>query len=246
MKMKERVSVRLGRKNVIFVAPHAHDLDDVNTGVIAMTAAACLDAHAIVNNGWKRSVSVDEIKGLANCNDLNHCLAPVVKAEFTDPIMSAVETITADAINDAVNDADDSDIGIYVFMIHGVGDGVRKTANDPALDLIVGFGNGTKPYFTCDEWRRDCFMDICSVPPFSWKAYAGAAGGAYSARSKTNMTQAIHRETGHNVLQLEFVHSKRCYNHEATTTGKDLAKIIEALLKFQQYTRTSLPNPPEI
>ncbi|MGC5204419.1 hypothetical protein ACPXA8_27960, partial [Klebsiella pneumoniae] len=76
----------LGTSNIVLVAPHGHDLDDSHTGALTLAAAKALDAHAVVNNGWKRSKTVDEIKGEANCNNIDHCNEPVVKAEFLDPI----------------------------------------------------------------------------------------------------------------------------------------------------------------
>lgn len=239
--MKERVTTRLGMNNVLLVAPHAHDLDDTHTDLIALAAADYLNAHAVVNNAWKRAKKVDELKSEANCNDINHCLEPVVKAEFLDPIMSAIDLVTLD-------DTDpfqmrNNGIECYVFMVHGVGNAVRTKANDPKLDLIVGFGAGNKPYYTCEEWQRDCFIDLCRGN-FKWKTYAGAPGGDYSARSKNNMTQAIFRETGQPTMQLEFVYARRNDEATARTTGEQLGKIIEALLKHTSYQRPSSVNPP--
>jgi len=133
----------------------------------------------------------------------------------------------------------------FIFMIHGIGNSVRTKAGDPKLDLIVGFGAGDKPYYTCEEWQRNCFMDFCAA--LSWRTYAGAPGGAYSARSKKNLTQAIHRETAHPVLQLEFIYARRNDDATAKKTGQELAAVIKSMLSLTDYARPEgTPVPPEI
>jgi hypothetical protein len=121
--MKERVTTLLGTCPVIIVAPHGHHLDDSHTCSLAMAAAEELGAFAVINNNWKRSQVVDELKGLANCNNINHCQEPVVKAEFLDPIHEAI-SVTLEEYFNKVIDTDNYGLGIHrplVLMIHGVG-----------------------------------------------------------------------------------------------------------------------------
>lgn len=234
--MKERVTTVFGTSNVILVAPHSHDLDDTHTGALTLAAAKELDAHAIVNNGWKRSKTVDEIKGEANCNNIDHCVEPVVKAEFLDPIY--------DAIIDAKMVSAPPPIPL-VLMIHGVGNSIRTKARDPKLDLIVGFGAGDKPKLTCQQWLIDLFVDTAEGLG-NWTTYEGAPGGDYSARNSKNLTQAIYRahHGSVNVLQLEFVYATRTDDASAKDTGRKLACVLESICKYSNYTRMSNMLPP--
>lgn len=235
--MKERVTTQLGTANVVLVAPHGHDLDDSHTGALTLAAATALKAHAIVNNDWRRAKAVDELKGLANCNNIDHCNEPVVKAEFYDPILDAINACQSNY--DGVNDE------VLVLMIHGIGNGVRNKAKDPKLDLIVGFGAGDKPRHTCHDWLRDLFIDHAEGVA-KWKTYEGAPGGDYSARSSKNLTQAIHRSYhgSVNVLQLEFIYALRSDDAVAAATGKALADVVAACQKYTSYARPGNIKPP--
>lgn len=239
--MKERVTTVLGTSPVILVAPHGHDLDDSHTGALTIAAAKALDCYAVVNNDWKRSKVVDEIKGEANCNNIDHCNEPVVKAEFLDPI--------TDAINDIQNnDANNNNATPFVLMIHGVGNSIRAKSKDPKLDLIVGFGAGDKPRLTCEQWLTDLFIDSAEGIA-KWKTYEGAPGGDYSARSSKNLTQALHRlyHGSVNVLQLEFVYEVRKDDAVAEAAGKRLADVVKSMSNYTSYTRPhNIGKPPKI
>ena len=238
--MKERVTTVFGTANIVLVAPHGHDLDDSHTGALTLAAAKALDAHAVVNNDWKRVKVVDEIKGEANCNNIDHCNEPVVKAEFLDPII--------DAIDNCQNIYDGPNESVLVLMIHGVGNSIRKKSKDSKLDLIVGFGAGDKPRLTSKQWLTDLFIDSAEGLA-KWKTYEGAPGGDYSARSSKNITQAIHRKyTGSlNVLQLEFVYAVRTDDAVAEATGKKLAAVLKSMSKYTAYKRpANIGAPPKI
>ncbi len=226
--MKERVSVRIGTSNILLICPHGHDLDDTNTNVLTLEMAKALDCCAVVNNGWRRSQTVDALLSLANCNDIHHCREAVVKDEFLDPIVSHIN-----------NRGFDPDEPVHCFLIHGIGNSVRKKANDPALDIIVGFGNGHQPRYTCELWRKDLYVDLLNQG--GYKTYEGAAGGAYSARSGSNMTQAVHRIAHKAVdcFQLEFIYELRKDNKIAAKVAQDMAQIIKDWSNFTTYTRKS-------
>lgn len=238
--MKERVTTLSGTTNVILVAPHGHYLDDSHTGALTLAAAEELDAYAITNNGWKRSVNVDEIKGEANCNNIDHCQVGVVEAEFYQPVIDAVETLCYSL--------DDQSKIPLVLMIHGVGNSVRVKSQDPNLDLIVGFGAGVKPRLTSEQWVTDLFIDSAEGLA-KWKTYEGAPGGDYSAYSMKNLTQALHHKYGGliNVLQLEFVYAIRKDDDMAKATGKKLADVIKTITNYTSYSRPkNIGNPPKI
>jgi hypothetical protein len=235
---KERVTTRFGSVNCCFVCPHGHPQDDINTGVLALEAANTLDAYAVINNGWRRSDKVDELKGRANCNSTMHCKFPVVKAEFWDPVVNAVTDMMAYGTPP-----------FYFVVVHGVGQAIRKQA--PGLDLIVGTGNGDPPRPTCEDWRRDFFIDYCRVGR-KWKVYVGKAGGLYSAYSKTNLAQGIARlaKKKIHVLQVEFISDLRDDDKTAIQTGAALGRVLNQVLARgdRKYDRDpkSLATPPEI
>lgn len=243
--MKERVEVIYGTENFLFVAPHGHDLDDTNTGLIAEKAARECNGSAVINHGWRRSKTVDELQGLANCNNSEHCQESVVKAEFFDPICERVENMYND-FADAVDAGAGGLFYPYIFMIHGIGGGVRKTTGDPNLDIILGFGAGQKPHYTCQQWQREFFADISG-----FKTYFGAAGGAYSARSKTNMTQAIYRKYSPMistlaVMQVEIIYQHRDTETKAENFGRSLGEYVNLLTGITGYSRTGGQPIPEI
>lgn len=216
--MQDRVSVLTGSEPFLIVAPHGHDLDDTNTGLLAETITGLVDGYLVANNGWRRSKQVDELNGLANCNDRDHVQADVVRDEFYVPIETAVGAIT--------ENPDPFEFPL-VLMIHGIGNRVRKDVGEPKLDVIVGWGNGDKPRPTCEKERREFFVDLLAQSGMG--VFEGKAGGGYSAHSLKNLTQVVHREYGVDVLQLEFIMHRR-EKAEINTTAKHVAAVLKGLV----------------
>lgn len=204
------------------VAPHGHQLDDQNTDWLAESIADHLDAHAVINRGWRRNPTVDELKSLANCNDFRHCSEPVVKQEFLDPI------------NQIINDAAENGDKVLVLMIHGMGNQIRQQANDPSLGVVVGYGNGKPPRHTCELWVKDALVDLLNDSGVT--TYEGAAGGPFSARGQNNLTQAL-RSYSTNVLQLEVVYDLRRDKKEADYIGSVIGVAAETLIGITGYRR---------
>lgn len=220
--MRERVSVRLGIKNVILICPHGHILDDTNTDIITQTAADYLDCCAVINNGWRRSDKVDALKSSANCNNINHCNEPVVKEEFLNPI--------DDYFANFYDDFDDE--VIHAFVIHGVGNSIRGKAKD--LDIIIGYGTGNQPRYTCDLWRKDLLAELFFNNTLN--VYEGAPGGKYSARNKENLTQALVKEYAIQTMQIEFIYDLRKDEKTARNLGKLFGITIENYLKCDGFS----------
>lgn len=220
--MKERVSVRLGTAPVLVVAPHGHHLDDGNTDWLAESLADHLDAHAVVNRGWRRATAVDEVAGLANCNDIRHCREPVVDQEFLAPI------------NSVINDANMAGEQLLVLMIHGMGNQIRQQAGDGKLAVVVGWGNGKPPRPTCETWKKNAVVDLLNDSGV--KTYEGAAGGPFSARGSNNLTQVL-RQHNTDVLQLEVVYAYRSTRKEAEYIGSVIGTVVETILQASDYHR---------
>lgn len=229
--MLERVTVCHGTENILIVCPHGHYLDDENTNVLSLALAKELNAHAVINNGWKRNPSVDVLNSLANCNHGPHCKEDVVKEEFYDPIGKVLD----DMFQDSLVIPDPDIITPLVLVVHGVGNNVRNKTGVKDLDIIVGYGNGHKPHFTCASWRKNLFVDFCNNA--GYVTAEGVAGGAYSARSHTNMTQVIHRTWDVDVLQVEFIYALRKDDAIVKAVASDFAKVIGAMHQLTEYDR---------
>jgi len=222
--MKERVSVGYGTAPVLLVAPHGHQLDDSNTAELTVAAAEAIDANYVVNRGWRRDTTVDQIASKANCNDFRHCLEDVVKDEFLDPI------------NDVITAAYANQDDLIIVCVHGMGNGIRTTSKAPKLGAVVGYGEGKPPKYTCDLWVKDCFVDLMNA--HICETWEGAPGGQFSARGNNNLTQAL-RQHGTQSLQVEIVYGLRDTPKNAEKIGKDIGLLLKELLKYDHSYKRS-------
>jgi len=218
----QRVSAQRGDCPIIIVVPHG--FDDPNTAIIGETIIKELDAYGVINYGWERADTYDYYADKANCNNINHCLEDVVKEEFFEPIINYVDAIENKHASFA-----------NIFIIHGVSNAIHNTA--PDLDLIVGYGEGSPPSHTCDQWFLDVFLHNLDKQCF--KPYQGKAGGNYSARRKQNLNQLFRlwpEYENHNVFstQIEVVRNLRNTKQEAQSTGRDLSNAIEDTVELRE------------
>ncbi len=167
--MEERVTTICGKKhsNILLIAPHGPD--DVYTGEITTLMAETLKCHAVINNGFKRSKTVDSINSLANCNSIEHCQEEVVWEEFLKPIINFEKSYTG------YNQSN-----FFIYYIHGMNVQQSKT------EVILGFGLGVKNSLTMQDWRAYFLYDSLNK---DFDTKFGKAGGNYAARSKDNLTQ---------------------------------------------------------
>ncbi len=211
----ERVTTIRGSAPIIIVVPHG--FDDPNTAIIGETIARELDCYLVANRGWERADQYDYYADKANCNNIDHCLQDVVKEEFFDPIINYIDHIGNMLGKNA-----------SVFIIHGVSNSIRKAA--PDLDLIVGYGEGSPPSYSCEPWFRDLFLNKLENQGFS--PYQGKAGGQYSARRKQNLNQLFklwdeYADESVFSVQVEVIRRLRETMKQAEMTGLALANAIE-------------------
>jgi hypothetical protein len=211
----ERVSTIRGNSPILIIVPHG--FDDPNTAVVGETIIKELDAYGVINRGWERANDYDYYADKANCNNISHCMEDVVKEEFFDPIINYIDAI-----------ANDLDAAANLFIIHGVSNSIRSKASD--LDLIIGFGDGTPPSYTCDQWFLDIFLNQLDKQGFH--PYQGKAGGQYSARRKQNLNQLFRLWEDYEnksvfSVQIEVVRRLRDTTTQAELTGMALANAIE-------------------
>lgn len=220
----ERVSVIRGIAPVIVVAPHGYDQDDQNTDLLAETIAGQIGCYAVINRGWERSEAVDYLRDKADCNNVNHCLEDVVKEEFLEPIIRFKDKILSQG---------DS---CYIFYIHGMSNRHRSLANDPMLDIVVGYGAGSPNSYTCELWQKD-FM-LHELNRSGIKAYEGRKGGSMSGWSRNNLNQYFRKwehEDAVNSMQIEIVYELRREKDMSSLTADYLAMAIGKLLKTQSW-----------
>lgn len=223
----ERITVIDGDDTtpILLIAPHG--ADDPRTGLLTKLTAEKTGAFAIINNGWERSKDFDYKNDKANCNNVEHCHEDVVKQEFLDPIMSCVNTIF------------DSTADVTILVMHGVSDMININRN-PALDAIVGFGEGTPPSYTCDITRKDAFIYILNR---IMEVGQGEGGGLYAGWRKKNLNQLYRKwysDSQVHSLQIEVVRTLRA-DDKTTHMASDLfAQAVNEYVDF--ITSADIPT----
>lgn len=222
----ERVSIIKGKLPVIVVAPHGYEGDDQNTALIAQTISRSIGTYAVINNGFERDDTVDVMKDKADCNNIEHCHQDVVREEFLDPIINYKNKIL-----------ERYDVA-YIFLIHGMGNKHRKIAQNPNLDLVLGYGAGSPSSYSCDLWRKNAFIHMlqnCGIV-----AYEGKKGGPMSGWSKNNMNQLFRKwypDKQVQSMQFEIIYELRKNEDSANLIAEYLALQIQDLLKLKSFTK---------
>lgn len=220
----ERVTIRSGYWPVLITAPHGPN--DVNSGLLALEIANKLDAFAVINNGWERGSSVDYMNDIANCNNVAHLHEDVVKEEFLDPILRYAKKI-------------ERDFGYcFVFHIHGVGNHVRAT--EPTLDIILGYGAGNPPSYSCDPQMKDAFIHYLKKADID--CYEGRADGDYAGRAKNNLNQLFRRwypKVNVHSMQLEVVYELREDADMCKLTSEGIVTAIEDMMLYDDTVEIS-------
>ena len=225
---QERITVIDGEDNtpILLIAPHG--ADDPRTGLLTKLIAEKTGAWAVINNGWERARNYDYKKDKANCNNIEHCHEDVVKQEFLDPIISYVNTI--------FNSAAD----VTILVMHGISNLVNVN-RDPALDAIVGFGEGTPPSYTCDITRKDAFIYLLNQV---MDVGQGEGGGRYAGRRRKNLNQLYRKwynDSQVHSLQIEVVRALRA-DDNMTHMASDL--FAQAIIEYVDFI-TSADIPKE-
>lgn len=227
----ERVKSRFGRVPLLLICPHG--ADDINTGILTEAAAERLNCWYVINQGWKRSDSVNFMDSRADCNAIHHIRSDVVRQEFLEPIEDCVGRILR------------KNSKAFIFIVHGVGNDVRSRI-DPKLDIILGCGNGgMNPSPSCSPIIKDSLAFLMENDPKSiWTVYE-SVGSQYAGRSPQNLNQ-LYQQT--NIcgqvesMQLEIVQGLRSDAKTAMKSGDRLASILEKLFKFCESDFIVLPK----
>lgn len=218
----ERTSVIQGTSPVLLVAPHGPD--DENTADLTEMVARHLGAYAVINRGWRRSSRVDQFRDFANCNDVRHLHEDVVREEFLHPILRCVTRIKKKYEGRAL-----------VLTIHGCKDHVRNASEDELLDIIVGYGAGNPPFYSCKTRTKNGMIKCLQDEGFG--VYEGAAGGMYAGRAKNNLNQLFVRWVPDNAvesLQIEIVRELREDWHMLELTADGLVAALDAFMLMDE------------
>jgi hypothetical protein len=214
-----RVTVRTGTQPILLIAPHGFADNDTNTDYLTEALAEALDSYAVINRCWQRADRPDYVNSIANCNNLDHVFNDPLKTEFLEPIVKY-----KDKILEKYPEA-------YVFHIHGAA-AVRKTDTTP-VDIILGYGAGNPPSFSCDPIFK---MQISyALHSQGFMVYQGKPGGTLSGWNPKNLNQLFRRQN-YDVrvqsVQLEFVFPHRATWEGARHTGAKVATAIDDVLRL--------------
>jgi hypothetical protein len=216
----ERVSIIVGKKPAIYVAPHGAHCDDVNTALIAEILAESTNGYAVINRGWERADEIHYKKEKANCNNVEHCHKDVIKEEFLDPLFRFKNRILKKWAR------------VAIIYLHGMSNNIQSTSGIDDLNYVVGWGSGKPPSHTCQKWIKDFVIyhlsigDNCTVGE-------GKAGGNYAAWSRKNMTQLFRKwypDSEVDSLQIEIINKLRNTKLLAETTAQIMAITFEEML----------------
>jgi hypothetical protein len=226
----ERTSIIQGTTPVLIVAPHGPD--DENTAELAEAVALRFGASAVINRGWRRSRAVDQFRDLANCNDVRHLHEDVVREEFLLPVMRGAARIKRKYGR------------ALVLVVHGCKDQVRASAEDEMLDIILGYGAGNPPSYSCRLRTKNALIRCLQNEGFG--VYEGEAGGRYAGKSKNNLNQLFVRWYPDNMVesvQLEVVKELRSDREMINLTADG---IIAALDSFMLLEESEPVDDPQV
>lgn len=209
----ERTIATEGNEPIIIIAPHGPN--DLNTDILAEKLAEELDAFAVINKGWMKSENVDYWKDMADCNKISHIHEDVVKEEFLNPIIKFKNKIKEKFEED-----------VFILIIHGCGNHVKKIANNENLEMIVGSGKGG--LLSCKKKIKDAFIYYLEKEKFC--VYEGE--NKYAGKSRNNLNQLFnywYPENNINVLQLEIVKELRKDKISLKKTLKGLVNVLDLI-----------------
>lgn len=212
--MDERVSIVEGDRPILLIAPHG--ANDINTAELTEEMCRIFGAYAVINWGWERSEDVDWLNDQANCNNIEHLMEDVVEDEFLVPIRRFVNRILKDHPD------------VFLFILHGIGNDIRKKTGDVDLDIVLGYGRGKPPKYTCDIQYKNSFLG--GLKDVGMKSYVGKSGGRFSGRAKNNLNQYYTRWQPNDFvhsMQVEVVYDRRKDEPQMKDTASRLVDAIE-------------------
>jgi len=217
--MTERVSVYEGKLPVLVIAPHGPD--DRGTAEVAEQMIKSLNCYGVINRGWRSASYYDYDEQFANCNNITHIHEDVVKHEFLLPILRYQIRMRKDHAK------------ALVVVLHSVGSEARQEAKDSTLDIIIGYGAGKPPAYTCDLWRKDYLVHCMEKGGLN--VYEAKPRSKYAARNKDSLNQLFnvacwYPDKSTNSVQIQII-DELLIDEMAFLTGDFLSDITKNLLR---------------
>lgn len=223
--MSHRVSVYQGKNPIIILAPHGPEERQIN--LIAQTAINRCNGFGIINHGWKKAQNANWRYDEADCNNITHLQQDVIKDEFLGPLLGYKSRILRKWTS------------AYVFNLRGSSGRMRHLAGDQALDILLGFGDGFPPSYTCETWRKNLMLYLLKRQGLT--TYAAKSGSLFSGRDTTCLTQVFrhplyyHKDV--HAMQLEIVDDLRTDDEIAYLTGECLGDCFLQILNYDTWEK---------
>lgn len=224
----ERVSVTQGELPVLLISPHSQE--EESTGFLVERISQEMNLFSVINNGWKCSKKFDYKNELANCNNINHINQDVIREEFLEPILRSVAKIQKNI-----------DERVFVFQIRGCKDKVKFKAKDDGLDLIVGYGEGKRPSYSCDLKIKNYFLKLLEQNSFG--VYEGIK--SYRGHNVNNLNQLFkHWYPKRNVhsMQIHIVEELRKDSELLEITIEGIISAIDELILLDDTNNKIINN----
>jgi len=220
-----RITYKFANSPVVFVAPHGHPSDDLNTDLIAKFAAIDMDANYIINTGFKRGLDPNPSQDIADCNNRIHCKTAEVEDEFLLPYIK----ICKRALKYFGK--------CFVVWVHGVSDNIRNlNVSTKNLDMIIGYGLGRPDSLTCYEGIIHKFLYEIRRDKLS--CFVGQAGGKYSGFDNKNMNQFWRKydfEEKIQSFQLEIIKDLRSDKTISELTANCITDAMKASMDYPNF-----------
>lgn len=213
----------------MIVAPHGGD--HPNTALLAEMLAFGMGAFAVINRGWRKSSKVDQIRDLANCNDLRHIHEDVVREEFLDPILKYTNRIKKNHEK------------ALILILRGCEHRPQPGATNEFLDMVLGYGAGNPPSHSCRMATKNSLINLLQQEGFG--VYEGAPGGIFAGKSKNSLNQLFVRRFPDNSvesIQMAIVDDMISDEGMVAMTSEGLVSALDALLISDEDAEVENPE----
>lgn len=225
----ERVSLVHGENPILIVVPHGAEHE--NLAKAGEMLAHDLGGFAVINRGWRRSQRVNHAEDLANCNDVRHLHEDVVREEFLNPVLRMVARIKRNYSE-----------SVLMFVLLPCGEDAKRSADGEMLDLVVGYGAGNPPSYSCGARTKNALIHFLQEEGFG--VYEGDAGSRYSGKAKNSLNQLFVRsqETDVESVQLAVVGDMISDDPMIAMTVEGLVSAVDSFRSLEDDQDTPVPE----
>jgi hypothetical protein len=190
-----------GKNNILLIAPHGRQEDDINTANITKILAKKLDCHAAINTKYRRpdedKKEIADAKMLvADLNDKKSIGEANLTVEWLDKIENIKNIIVGSKKVKGTHN------NCYIFLIHGAKD-VNINAVHKKADILLGIGRvkegsgkNDRPTATDENLQNliNCLRDegsIIAVEAKAAKKDSGDIENRYAGHDINNLNQCF-------------------------------------------------------